>query len=321
MGFNTLKQRLKGISAINVTPFTGTNNEVNRACLRQNIRYLLNNDIDVIVPCGNTGEFYSMTVEESQRVIETTVDEVKRHASKQKDDKDGKDKDTASVVAGVGYDHQTAIALSEFAQEAGADGIMIHQPVHPYLTEDGLVSYYQQIASSVDLGVILYVKSNVLTERGFDQLQETNNIVGIKYALPDPITFAELTQKYRHWEIIWVCGLAESWAPFFYQAGGQGFTSGLVNVAPEKSTALLKALRAGKTQDILELWLDIKPFEDLRAKYDNGNNVTVVKEAMNLAGFECGQVRPPISPLQAHDLEVLKTILNKWGKWQNRTSG
>lgn len=291
-----LKERLEGISAINITPFTQTN-ELNESLLRKNIRSLLDADFKVIVPCGNTGEFYSLTLEECERVVEIALDEIK---------------DEASALVGVGYDVNTAIKQSLFAQKHGADGVMIHQPINPHVTEDGLVDYYTRIANAIDIGVVLYVKSDVLTVRGYRELMKLDNIVGIKYSLPNPLMFAEVLESLKNWNITWVCGLAESWAPFFYRAGGKGFTSGLVNVAPEKSKEMLEALRADDSEKIMKIWQEIKAFENLRAKYRDGNNVTVVKTAMNLVDDNYGTVRPPVNPLNDEDMKALKDILSSW---------
>jgi 4-hydroxy-tetrahydrodipicolinate synthase len=113
---------------------------------------------------------------------------------------------------------------------------------------------------------------------------------------------------------IWVCGLAEGWAAPFYAMGARGFTSGLVNVAPELSLAVLRALDAGDFAAAAALVDKLAPFEAMRTKHNNGANVTVVKEAMTLMGDAVGPVRlPGLTHLEAADRQALRGILQTWG--------
>jgi 4-hydroxy-tetrahydrodipicolinate synthase len=132
-------------------------------------------------------------------------------------------------------------------------------------------------------------------------------VVGIKYAVPDPIRFASLAAAVDR--LTWVCGLAESWAPFFWVGGAEGFTSGLVSIAPECSLELLARLRQGDFANAMEMWRLVKPIEDLRARRDNANNVSALKEALAQLGL-CGRaVRPPISELPADERAEVTEIL------------
>eukprot|EP01042_Synura_sphagnicola_P005805 gene5805-7407_t len=94
----------------------------------------------------------------------------------------------------------------------------------------------------------------------------------------------------------WICGLAEGWAAPFHALGARGFTSGLVNVAPERSLAIWKALEANDYDRARHLVDEIAGFETLRTKYGNGANVTVVKGALGLLGTNVGPVRLPGLP-------------------------
>src|SRR5699024_8751014 len=150
--------------------------ELDEEALRNNINHLVENDFKVIVPCGNTGEYYSLTLEECEKVTKIALEEM-----------NGK----ASGLVGVGYDAKTAIKQSLYAQENGAHGVMIHQPVHPHITEKGLIEYYSEIANAIDIGVVLYITSKKLTVEGYKELAKIKNIVGIKYSVKEPFLFAE----------------------------------------------------------------------------------------------------------------------------------
>lgn len=134
-------------------------------------------------------------------------------------------------------------------------------------------------------------------------------IVAIKYAVNDLTQIGELADST---DAVWVCGSAELWAPAFWTAGVRTFTSGLANVAPRLALDLHRALRAGDTSRVAQLWAALHPFEALRARSDSGFNVSVVKEAMSQIG-RCGpQVRPPSSQLDEAQRREVSRILQLW---------
>src|SRR5207237_1441465 len=157
-------------------------------------------------------------------------------------------------------------------------------PTDPYVSDDGLIAYYTALAKTTDAAVVPYLRGRGLSTRVLDSLAETPNVIAVKYAIPDLLAFGEFTSRYGK-AFGPLCGLAELWAPFFWLAGARGFTSGLANVVPQLSRALLAALQAGDYAGAMELWRVIEPFERLRARHDNGNNVPVVKEALERLGL------------------------------------
>ena len=297
MDYADLAERLRTVHAINVTPFS-EDGSVDRASLEKNVEFLLSNGLEVIVPCGNTGEFYSLSLEEAEAVTRFVVERV-----------DGR----ATVVAGIGHDTRTAGRLASSAQDAGADAVMIHQPAHPYLTPEGLVRYYTGIARGLDIGVALYVRHETIDREVLRRVTALENVVAIKYAINDLPTFGHLVQSIED-PVVWICGTAEMWAPFFFVVGAEGFTSGLVNVAPEKSLEMLQGLRAGDRESVQAVWREVAPLERLRARAHSGYNVAVIKAAMDLLGLAPGRVREPASELDETDKQELVRILKAWGK-------
>ena len=113
--------------------------------------------------------------------------------------------------------------------------------------------------------------------------------------LTNPLQFAATVQSVGQDRLTWICGVAESWAPFFWPGGATGFTSGLVNLTADFSLGMLAALDAGDYAQTMSLWNTVRPFEELRARHNNGNNVSVVKEAMAQMDLCQATVRPPIT--------------------------
>ena len=297
MDHEQLAERLRTVHAINVTPFR-EDRGVDFDLLERNIEFLIASGLGVIVPCGNTGEFYALSVEEARAVTRFVVEQVGGRTA---------------VLAGIGYDLGTAREMALAAQEAGADAVMVHQPVHPYLMTEGLIRYYAGIARSVEIGVVLYARHEAIDREVLSRVADIENVLAIKYAINDLPRFADLVQTVEA-PVVWVCGTAEMWAPFFFSAGAEGFTSGLVNIAPEMSLAMLVGLRRGDAGAVRAVWRRVAPIERLRAKNHNANNVSVIKEGMNLAGLPAGLVREPLGKLDEADRQELIQILRSWGK-------
>ena len=114
----------------------------------------------------------------------------------------------------------------------------------------------------------------------------------MKWATPDPLKLAEAIAACDP-SITWVGGLAEIWAPNFYAVGARGFTSGLINIWPERSLAIHAALEAGDYPNANSLIAGMRAFEDIRAEEMNGTNVTGVKAALQATGHDCGPTRAP----------------------------
>ena len=187
----------------------------------------------------------------------------------------------------------TAVASARHARELGAQMVMVHQPVHPYVSEGGWVDYHRAIAESVpELGVVPYIRNPLLPgERLAELADDCPNVVGVKYAVPDAARFAAFARDAGLERFVWVAGLAEPYAPSYFSAGATGFTSGLVNVAPAVSLNMIEALRSGDYPAAMKVWEQIRRFEELRAANASANNVTVVKEALASLGLCRREVR------------------------------
>jgi 4-hydroxy-tetrahydrodipicolinate synthase len=127
------------------------------------------------------------------------------------------------------------------------------------------------------------------------------------------VQFATTVETVGRDRLAWICGVAESWAPFFWPGGACGFTSGLVNLTTDFSLGMLATLEAGDYAQAMSIWNSVRPFEELRARHHNGNNVSVVKEAMAQMGLCQATVRPPISELTHHEKEEVTHILVQLG--------
>ncbi|MFI2631287.1 dihydrodipicolinate synthase family protein [Streptomyces collinus] len=298
VAFETQRAALADVVAIPVTPFAEDGSvaqDTHRALLRR----LLDGGITTLTPNGNTGEFYALTPEERRLVTELTIDEARERAV---------------ILVGVGHDIPTAVASARHARELGAQMVMVHQPVHPYVSQAGWVDYHRAVAEAVpELGVVPYIRNAQLTGARLAELADScPNVIGVKYAVPDAARFAAFARDAGLERFVWVAGLAEPYAPSYFSAGATGFTSGLVNVAPAVSLNMIEALRSGDYRAAMKVWEQIRRFEELRAANGSADNVTVVKEALASLGLCRREVRPPSKPLPENGRAEVAAIAAGW---------
>jgi 4-hydroxy-tetrahydrodipicolinate synthase len=294
-----LAARLADVVAIPVTPY-GEDGAVDLEAVRRLARRLVDAQVRVLTVNGNTGEFYSLSPQERRAVLTATSEAVG---------------DDALLVCGVGLDLASAVADAEHALQHDVRLIMVHQPPHPYVSSEGWIEYHAAIAKAVpDVGVIPYIRNPAVSGSMLGRLaQRCPNVMAVKYSVPDATRFATVKHDAGSEHMVWIAGLAEPYAPAYWQAGARGFTSGLVNVAPRLSLEMLAALRASDYATANRLFAHVKPFEELRAADSSADNVSVVKEAMAQLGLCRRDVRPPISVLTPEKRAKVTEILRSWG--------
>ncbi|ABL79583.1 MULTISPECIES: dihydrodipicolinate synthase family protein [unclassified Nocardioides] len=291
-----LRPHLAGVASVAITPFD-EDRRVDERGTRAVVEYLDQGGTDTLVVCGGTGEFYALTPAERRQVVEVAAAAVQR----------------APLVVSVGLDAVGAAEAARHAEDAGAAGIMVHQPIHPYTHPDGLRRYYDEICSAVSIGVVAYVRDPRVGADLLGDVLAHDNVVAVKYAVNDVRRFANLRRDTPHSGTVeWVCGSAEAWAPFFWVAGATGFTSGLANFAIEEALGMRAALVSGDVERIRATWERLAGVEDLRSRGDDANNIAVLKAGTCRLGLTTAVVRPPLRPLpEDHDAE-LGLILEGW---------
>jgi 4-hydroxy-tetrahydrodipicolinate synthase len=261
---------------------------------------LLDGGITVITPNGNTGEFYALSQAEARQAVETAA---------------GASGERAELLVGVGHDIGTASEAARHARDHGARMIMIHQPVHPYVSTEGWIDYHAAIADAVpELGVVLYIRNERVTGGHIAQLVDrVPNVVGVKYGVRDATRFAAVARDAGIDRLTWLAGAAELTAPAFWATGARGFTSGLANVAPGLALSMLDALRGCDFGAAMKVWESVRRFEELRLAESSADNVSVVKEALAQLGLCRADVRPPSRRLPADIKDEITGILAAWG--------
>ena len=294
----SFRKVLTGISGILVTPFD-TDDALAPNRLSPVIDRAVKAGVHILVANGNTGEFYGLTTAEAETMVHSVAGQIGGRVP---------------LLAGVGRSINDALALTKASRAAGATGLLVHQPPDPFVSPRGVVNYVQRIAEAGQgLPVMLYLRNDGIGLDTIEALCRIPEVAGVKWAAPTPLRLAEAIRRADP-EIIWVGGLAETWAPPLCSVGARGFTSGLINVWPEHSVAIHAALDRGDYKTAMALISKMSVFEELRAEEGNGTNVSIVKAALQLLGNDCGHVRPPGAwPLTDRQMARLQAALTGWG--------
>jgi 4-hydroxy-tetrahydrodipicolinate synthase len=153
-----------------VTPFT-KEGALDEAALRRLVRRQVEGGIDVLVPCGTTGESVTLNARETERVVAITLEEAS-----------GK-----PVLAGAGSnDTRVAIEKSKALAALGAHGILSVGPYYNKPTPEGFYRHFAAIADAVSVPIVFYnvpgrTGSNI-DARTQRRLAEHGNISGVKEA-------------------------------------------------------------------------------------------------------------------------------------------
>jgi 4-hydroxy-tetrahydrodipicolinate synthase len=279
-----------------VTPFK--NGKVDEEALRRLIEFQIANGTDGIVPCGTTGESSTLSHEEHDRVIEITIDAVKKRVP---------------VIAGTGSNStDEALRLTKHAYEAGADGALMVCPYYNRPTQEGLYQHFKIIAESVPIPIVPY---NIPGRTGVNLMPETvarlskiSNIVGIKEAS------GSLKQMQ---DVISLCGKdfdVLSGDDFFtlplLLLGGKGVISVISNVAPADMASMVDAFAGSDIRKARQLHNKMVPLVD--ALFLETNPVPV-KAALAMMGKISYDVRLPLYKMSDSNYEKLKSAMKNYG--------
>lgn len=286
----------KGSGVALVTPFTKTGVDFDK--LGNLVEYHIENSTDALIVCGTTGESTTMSDSEKLKVIKYVVDKVNKRIP---------------VIAGTGSnDTMHSVYLSQEAQKFGADGLLIITPYYNKANEKGLKLHFETIAKSVSLPIIMYnvpgrtcvnLKPSMVAE-----LAKIDNIVAVKEASGDLAQVAEVARLVPEDFAIY-SGNDDSILQLL-SVGGSGVISVLANVCPKETHDLVYKFFEGDIEGARKLQLDMKPL--INALFIEVNPIPV-KTAMNLLGFEVGDLRLPLAEMSDKNLEILKQELINFG--------
>jgi len=286
--------RLRGSIVPLVTPFR--EGRVDEEALRGLVEWQIASGSHGVSVCGTTGEPTSLSVDERKRVIELAV----RAAAGR-----------VPVVAGVGTNHHgETVEMAQFAEQAGADALLVLVPYHVRPTQEGLYQHFRAVARSTRLPVIVYnipgrTAVNLEVETLARLRRDCENVVGVKEANRD---FEHVNR------VLWACGrdflLFSGIEVLCYPMlaiGGAGFISATANLVPDRLSLLYERWRAGDVRGALELHYELLPLNEVLFVETNPGPV---KYALGLLGRIHPEVRLPlVLPSEANRRRIRQTLV------------
>ena len=279
-----------------VTPMN-SDGSVNYDMLAQLLEFHVANATDAIIVCGTTGESATLSEEELCKVISFVAEKINGRLP---------------VIAGTGSnDTSTAVMLSKSAQKSGADALLCVTPYYNKTSQAGLIKHYNVIADSVDLPMILY---NVPSRTGCNiqaktylELCKHPNIVATKEASGN-ISQVALIRSLCGDNLDIYSGNDDQPVPFM-SLGALGVISVFANICPAE---MHKICQLCLDNDFAEAQkLNFHYLELMNMLFCDVNPIPI-KTAMNLYGFDCGECRLPLVPMNSADYHNLKDCLAKY---------
>jgi len=319
----TLKERAKGVVHLVMTHFQD-DGELDLKSLRKSLQHVvgaLKGNDAVFLTTGSTAEFYAMTDEENDKVIQTVVETVAG---------------AFPVIAGTARaGTKPTILASQRAQKLGVDGVMVVNPYYHLVTLDGLYRHHRDVAQSIDVGVMIY--NNPVTSKLWippelmARLSKIKNIVLDKENTSNVVGYYWMQRAVDRADMEIICGLGQLFYPFEALFRAPAYVTELANFAPALAVDLDKAAKKRDAEKLTALMDRVASYHQFIADCAKRRGAlptvlspavsipdlpfyqSVCKKAMELVGLPGGIVREPMENITAEEKGQLKDVLKKMG--------
>ena len=267
-----------------ITPFNADGGLDERA-LREYIEWQISEGSHGLVPVGTTGESPTLSHEEHKRVVEICVEVANKRVP---------------VIAGAGSNSTAeAVDLAKFADQAGADGVLVVTPYYNKPNQRGMIAHFGAIAEAISIPLIIYnIPGRSIVDMNVDTMAHLfkthKNIVGVK----DATGTVERVSEQRGamgTDFIQLTGNDDS-ALGFMAHGGAGCISVSANVAPRLCAEFQEACMAGRFADALSIQDKLAPLHKALFLEPNPGGT---KYALSLLGKVENNQRLPLVPIES----------------------
>ena len=276
----TARTSFQGSFTALVTPFK--NGSLDEGAFRGLVDWQLAEGTNGLVPVGTTGESPTLSHKEHQQVVEWCIEQARGRAP---------------VIAGAGSNSTAeAIAMSQDAEKAGADAVLIVTPYYNKPTQEGLYQHFKAINDAIGIPIIIYnIPSRSVIDMSVDTMKrlfELKNIAGVKDATASMVRVSQQRQAMG-------AGFSQlsgedATALGFNAHGGHGCISVTANVAPRLCAEFQGACLKGDFAAALKLQDKLMPLHN--ALFIE-TNPAPAKYALSVLGKCAETVRLPLAPL------------------------
>ncbi|AUY31817.1 MULTISPECIES: dihydrodipicolinate synthase family protein [unclassified Pseudomonas] len=291
-----MTNQFHGIIGYTITPFSADGEQLDLPALGQSIDRLIADGSHAIAPLGSTGEGAYLSDSEWQQVAQYSLERIAKRVP--------------SIVSVSDLTTAGAVRRARFAQQHGADAVMVLPAAYWKLSEAEIVQHYRAIGAAIDLPIMLY--NNPATS-GTDMpvelilriVREVDNVTMVKESTGD-------IQRMHKLQL-----LGEGQVPFYngcnplaleaFVAGATGWCTAAANLIPELNLRLYQAVQNGELEQAKALFYRQLPLLDFILK---GGLPATIKAGLEMTGLPVGEPRRPVFGLDAEGRDKLKTLLD-----------
>jgi 4-hydroxy-tetrahydrodipicolinate synthase len=296
---------LRGCATALVTPFRA-DGSVDEERLRTLIEYQIKGGVELLVPCGTTGETVTMTEEEDRRVIQLTIEAARGRAR---------------VIAGTGSNAtDAAIKYSRAARDLSADAVLVVAPYYNKPTQAGLYAHFRAVAEAVSsLPVVIYnvpgrTGANISAATVLRLAREVENIVAVKEASGDIAQImAILRERPANFRVL---SGDDALTYALLTLGAEGLISVASNEAPALMSRMVNLALSGDWDAARELHYKLLPL--MEANFIE-SSPGPVKAGLALMSLVEENFRLPLVPVQAGTRARLREVLSQLGLLEEAT--
>ena len=296
---------LRGCATALVTPFK-EGGEIDEDRLRAFLEYQIEGGIQLLVPCGTTGESVTMTEEEDQKVIRLAVEAARGRAR---------------VIAGTGSNSTAStIEYSRRARELGADAVLVVAPYYNKPTQAGLDAHFRAVAEAVpDIPVVLYnvpgrTSTNIAAQTVLRLAREVENIAAVKEASGNLSQIMEILRGRP--EGFRVLSGDDAITLPMIALGADGLISVASNEAPTLMSEMVNAALDGEWESARKLHYRLLPLMEVNFIETSPGPV---KAALTLMGMIEENFRLPLVPVSEETRQRVRTVIGELGLLRETT--
>jgi 4-hydroxy-tetrahydrodipicolinate synthase len=284
-----------GLSVAMTTPFK--DGEIDSARLKQQVEFQIEAGTICLCPVGTTGESPTLTHDEHERVISEVVQAAAGRIK---------------VMPGTGSNSTAeATRLTRWAAKEGADAALMVAPYYNKPAQQGFYEHYKVVAEAVDIPICVYnipgrTGKNIEPET-IARLAEIDNIALVKEATG---SLDQASQILSMTNLTVLSGDDSLTLPLM-SVGGEGVISVVGNIIPKDMIALVTAFQEGDIEGAQNWHSRLFPL--CRDMLGLETNPIPIKAAMQLLGRDTGELRLPMTTLDADGMRNLTQTLTAYG--------
>jgi len=285
----------RGVLAALVTPMDARG-EIDYTKLGKFADYLVRKGVHGLIPLGSTGEYYALSNEERERVIQVTIEAARGRVP---------------VIAGTNAGStRDVISFSRQAEALGCDGVMLAPPYYSLPRQEELYVHFKAVNDKLGIPIMLYNypgRTGVdMSPEFIEQLAGLKNVRYVKESTGEMPRITELLRRCGDRLGIF-CG-CDTISLESFVVGAIGWVGGVVNVLPASHAKLYELAVVRKDYNgARKLFFEILPVLELME--GGGKYTQWVKAACGLMGYDCGAPRRPLGPASAQEKAQLRAAL------------